>query len=307
MTENKLNIGVIGTGYLGKFHLEKYQNNENVTVRWVVDKNIKGISLDIKKNVQKTDDYRDIINDVDAVSIVTPTSCHYEIAKYFIKNKVHVLVEKPMTRTVSEAKKLNQLAEDNNIILQVGHLERFNPVMKKLKTEVSNPVFIEVHRLSEFNPRSTDVNVVHDLMIHDIDLILSLMNKKIKKVSAFGRKIITNSTDIANVRIEFIDESIANLTSSRISAKNERKFRVFESNKYFSVDFLESNIKIFSKNQKKSSDLYSRKEHSYNKSDSLKAEIENFVLSCMGKEKPLVTGIDGMNALKVADDISKKL
>ena len=307
MTKNKLNIGVIGTGYLGRFHLEKYQNNKNVAVRWVVDKNIEDINLDMKKNVQRTDNYKDIIDDVDAVSIVTPTNCHYEIAKFFIKNKVNVLVEKPMTKTLSEARKLNQLAEDNNVILQVGHLERFNPVMKKLKTEVSNPVFIEVHRLSEFNPRSTDVNVVYDLMIHDIDLILSLMNKKIKKVSAFGRKIITKSTDIANVRIEFMDESIANLTSSRISAKNERKFRVFESNKYFSVDFLKSSMKIFSKNQKKTSGLYSRKEYRYDKSDSLKAEIENFVLSCMGKEKPLVTGIDGMNALKVADDISRKL
>jgi len=307
MKRNKINIAVIGVGYLGKFHLEKFLSHKNCVTKWIVDNNLKNENLDIVENIAITDDYKGILNDVDAVSIVTPTISHYEIAKYFLSNKKHVLIEKPMTQTVSQAEKLLLLAKKNRVILQAGHLERFNPVMKKLSQDVKNPVFIEVHRLSKFNPRSTDVNVIFDLMIHDIDIVTSLIKNKIKKISAFGKKIITNSTDIANDRIEFIGGAVANLTASRISQKNERKVRIFQKDKYYSVDFMNSSIKRYNKTLKSKNGLFNFKEFTYEKADSLKDEINNFILSCIGKEKPLVDGKQGLNAVKTATMISKLL
>ena len=307
MKRNKINIAVIGVGYLGKFHLEKFLSHKNCVTKWIVDNNLKNENLDIVENIAITDDYKGILNDVDAVSIVTPTISHYEIAKYFLSNKKHVLIEKPMTQTVSQAEKLLLLAKKNRVVLQAGHLERFNPVMKKLSQDVKNPVFIEVHRLAKFNPRSTDVNVIFDLMIHDIDIVTSLIKNKIKKISAFGKKIITNSTDIANVRIEFIGGAVANLTASRISQKNERKVRIFQRDKYYSVDFMNSSIKRYNKTLKSKNGLFNFKEFTYEKADSLKDEINNFILSCIGKEKPLVDGKQGLNAVKTATMISKLL
>ena len=212
-----------------------------------------------------------------------------------------------MTQTVQQANKLLSLSKQSKVVLQVGHLERFNPVMKKLSQDIKDPLFIEVHRLAEFNPRSTDVNVIFDLMIHDIDIVTSLVKKKVKKISAFGKKIITNSIDIANVRLEFLGGSVANLTASRISQKNERKVRIFEKEKYYSVDFMNSNIKRYNKSSKKQKSIFEYKEFNYKKADSLREEINNFVLSCIGKEKPLVDGEQGMNAVKTATIISKLL
>ena len=307
MKRNKINIAVIGIGYLGKFHLEKFLSHKNCTTKWIVDNNLKNKNLSIIENIAITNDYKEILNDIDAVSIVTPTVSHYEIAKYFLSNKKHVLIEKPMTQTVSQAEKLLLLAKKNRVVLQAGHLERFNPVMKKLSQDVKNPVFIEVHRLAKFNPRSTDVNVIFDLMIHDIDIVTSLIKNKIKKISAFGKKIITNSTDIANVRIEFVGGEVANLTASRISQKNERKVRIFQRDKYYSVDFMNSSIKRYNKTLKSKNGLFNFKEFTYEKSDSLKDEINNFILSCIGKDKPLVDGEQGLNAVKTATMISKLL
>ena len=304
MAKKKLRVAVIGLGYLGKYHLEKYLNNQNVTVKWVIDSDINNLKLNINDSIRKSTDYKDIIGNVDCASIVTPTVSHYQIAKSLLQNRINILLEKPMTQTLYQAKKLNSLIKRKKTIMQVGHLERFNPVMEKLTSEINNPAFIEVHRLAEFNPRSTDVNVIFDLMIHDIDIILSLIKSPIKKIFVFGKKIITETTDIANVRIEFTNHAVANLTASRISAKNERKIRIFEKNKYYSVDFLLSKMNIFTK---KSNRIFKKNEYSYKKTDSLKKEINNFVNSCLGLEKPLVDGINGMNALKVAEDISRKL
>ena len=307
MERNKINIGIIGIGYLGKFHLEKFLAHKNCNIEWIVDLNPKNINTKLPQNTKITDNYRDISDDVDAVSIVTPTHCHYEIAKFFLAQKKHVLIEKPMTQTVQQAKKLLSLSKKSKVVLQVGHLERFNPVMKKLSQDIKNPLFIEVHRLAKFNPRSTDVNVIFDLMIHDIDIVTSLIKKNIKKISAFGKKIITNSTDIANVRLEFNGGSVANLTASRISQKNERKVRIFEKEKYYSVDFMNSNIKRYNKTSKRHKGEFEYKEFNYKQADSLKEEINNFILSCIGKEKPLVDGEQGMNAVKTATIISKLL
>ncbi len=307
MLRKKLKIGIIGIGYLGKFHLEKFINNKESEVIWVVDKLINNVDALIPEKILKTKDFKKIINDINAVSIVTPTNTHYKIAKFFLENKKHVLIEKPMTKNINEAKKLISLAKKNKVILQVGHLERFNPVMKKLNDEIKSPLFIEVHRLAKFNPRSTDVNVIFDLMIHDIDIIMSLVKKKIKKITAFGKKIITKTTDIANVRIDFENGVIANLTSSRISQKNERKIRIFEKEKYYSVDFMSSNIKKYTKNKNTKNKLFNLREYHYKKSDALKDEINNFILSCLKKDKPLVDGAQGMEAVKIASIISKQL
>ena len=307
MKRKKLNIGVIGIGYLGKYHLQKFITNRNCKTTWIVDLDPNNLSQNISDSIKKTTKYKDIVKDVDAVSIVTPTKNHYQIAKFFLENKKHVLIEKPITNTVDQADKLITIAKKNKLILQAGHLERFNPVMERLNNEIMKPVFIEVHRLAKFNPRSTDVNVIFDLMIHDIDIVTSLVKKKIKKISAFGKKIITNSIDIANVRIEFTDDCVANLTSSRISQKNERKIRIFEKDKYYSVDFMNSNIKRYYKSSLNRKKLFEYKEFNYKKTDALKEEINNFILSCIRKDRPKVDGIQGRDAVKIATVISKLL
>ena len=307
MKRKKLNIGVIGIGYLGKYHLQKFITNRNCKTTWIVDLDSNNLSQNISDSIKKTTRYKDIVKDVDAVSIVTPTKDHYQIAKFFLENKKHVLIEKPITNTVDQADKLITIAKKNKLILQAGHLERFNPVMERLNNEIKKPVFIEVHRLAKFNPRSTDVNVIFDLMIHDIDIVTSLVKKKIKKISAFGKKIITNSIDIANVRIEFTNDCVANLTSSRISQKNERKIRIFEKDKYYSVDFMNSIIKRYYKSSLNREKLFEYKEFNYKKTDALKEEINNFILSCMRKDRPKVDGIQGRDAVKIATVISKLL
>ena len=306
MKKQKIRIGVIGIGYLGKFHLEKFQKNKDCQLVWLIDKNIKNLK-NYKDKYNVSTNYKEIVDDVDAVSIVTPTVNHYEIARYFIERNKHVLIEKPMTQTVSEAKKLINLAKKHKKTIQIGHLERFNPVIRKVSSLIKNPLFIEVHRLAQFNPRSTDVNVVYDLMIHDIDITTSLVPSKIKKISSFGKSIITNKIDIANARLEFFNGTIANLTASRISQKSERKIRIFEKDKYLSLDFLQPKLKIVEKVKKKSSKLFKTLEYNYKKTDALNDEIIDFINSIRMNKKPLVDGIQGMEALKLASAISKKL
>ena len=302
MISNKIRVGVIGLGYLGKFHYQKYKLNRCVNLTSVVDEQIENLDFIDSKKIIKTDKYTNIIENVDAVSIVTPTNTNYKIAKFFLENKKHVLLEKPMTETVPQANKLNSLAKRNKCILQIGHLEQFNPAVKKLKQSFKNPQFIEVHRLCQFNPRANDVDVVLDLMIHDIDIVMSLVKKRIKKVSVSGKKIITDLTDIANVRIEFSDNIIANLTASRISTKNERKMRIFSDKAYYSIDFINSELKQLIKNNK---NKFITKVFKFKKADSLKEEINNFINTCYGKDISMTDGVAGEIALKVAKRITK--
>ena len=302
MISNKIRVGVIGLGYLGKFHYQKYKLNRSVNLTSVVDQQIENLDFIDCKKIIKTDTYENIIENVDAVSIVTPTNTHYKIAKFFLENKKHVLLEKPMTETVPQANKLNSLAKRNKCILQIGHLEQFNPAVKKLKQSFKNPQFIEVHRLCQFNPRANDVDVVLDLMIHDIDIVMSLVKKRIKKISVSGKKIITDLTDIANVRIEFSDNIIANLTASRISTKNERKMRIFSNKAYYSIDFINSELKQLIKNDK---NKFITKVFNFKKADSLKEEINNFINTCYGKDISMTDGVAGEIALKVAKRITK--
>ena len=307
MINKKINIGIIGLGYLGKFHYQKFNKSSLCNIKWVIDKDTKRFNQIKSSRLKKGKNYREIVNDVDAVSIITPTKSHFNIAKFFLMNKKHVLLEKPMTENIPQATELIRIAKKNKVILQIGHLERFNPVMEKLVKNIKSPVFIEGHRLSEFNPRSTDINVIFDLMIHDIDIISSIVKSRIKKISAFGKKIITSSTDIANARLEFKNGCIANLTASRISQKNERKIRIFEKNKYWSVDFMNHNISKYSKIIRNKKFFFKHEKFSFPKKDALKAEIINFLKSCSGLEQPLVTGADGKEAVATASQISKIL
>ena len=300
----KIRIGIIGLGYLGKFHYQKYMLNPSVNVTSVVDTDEANFKIIKNSNIFKSKSYRDILDKVDAVSIVTPTITHYKIAKFFLENKKHVLLEKPMTETVSQASSINKIAKKNKCILQIGHLEQFNPAIKKLKSQLKNPEFIEVHRLCKFNPRATDVDVILDLMIHDIDIVLSLVNREIKKISVSGKKVITDLIDIANVRIEFKNNVVANLTASRISTKNERKMRIFLKNSYYSVDFINNELKKLNKNK---NNTFKHVDYKFKKSDSLRDEINNFIKACYGKEKSVTTGVEGQKALAVAKKITRNL
>ena len=302
MVNNKIRIGVIGLGYLGKFHYQKYKANKFVNLTSVVDIDKKNYSIIKEKGVLMFEKYQDIVDKVDAVSIVTPTVTHYKLAKYFLDNKIHVLLEKPMTETVAQAKKLNAIAKKNKCVLQIGHLEQFNPAIRKLRKSTCKPQFIEVHRLCQFNPRANDVDVVLDLMIHDIDIVLSIVNKKIDSIEVSGKKILTNLTDIANVRIKFKDNIVANLTASRISSKNERKMRIFSNNSYYSIDFINNKLKKIHKDRRNS---FKVTDFNFKKTDTLNDEINNFINTCLGKEKSMTTGISGLEALVVAKKISK--
>ena len=304
MTKSKIRVGVIGLGYLGKFHFEKYSSNKSVKLTSIVDIDKKNLDLVNSKEIYKSTSYKDMIGKVDAVSIVTPTVTHFSIAKFFLDNKVHVLLEKPMTESVTQAKKLNEIAKKTRRILQIGHLEQFNPAIRKLKSLLNEPEFIEVHRLCKFNPRAIDVDVVLDLMIHDIDIVLSLIDRNIKKISVSGKKVITNLIDIANVRIEFENNVVANLTASRISTKNERKMRIFLKNAYYSVDFINNELKRLIKNKNNS---FKTTSFQFRKSDPLNEEIKNFINTCYGREKSMTSGECGLKALTVAKNITRNL
>ncbi len=302
MVNNKIRIGVIGLGYLGKFHYQKYKANKHVNLTSVVDTDKENHSIIKGKDILMFEKYQDVVDKVDAVSIVTPTVTHYKLAKYFLDNKIHVLLEKPMTETVAQAKKLNAIAKKNKCVLQIGHLEQFNPAIRKLRKSACKPQFIEVHRLCQFNPRANDVDVVLDLMIHDIDIVLSIVNKKIESIEVSGKKILTNLTDIANVRIKFKDNIVANLTASRISTKNERKMRIFSNNSYYSIDFINNKLKKIHKDR---SNSFKVTDFNFKKTDVLDDEINNFINTCLGKEKSMTTGNSGLEALVVAKKISK--
>ena len=302
MINNKIRVGVIGLGYLGKFHYQKYKANKLVNLTSVVDTNEDNHSVVTEKSISKHKRYQNIVNDVDAVSIVTPTSTHFKIAKYFLEKKIHVLLEKPMTETVLQAKKLNIIAKKNKCILQIGHLEQFNPAIRKIRKSNCKPQFIEVHRLCQFNPRANDVDVVLDLMIHDIDIVLSLINKRIKNIEVSGKRILTKLTDIANVRIRFQDNIVANLTASRISTKNERKMRIFSNSSYYSIDFINSELKHVVKDKKNN---FKIKDFKFKKTDVLNEEIKNFIKTCLGKEKSMTTGYSGEEALIIAKKITR--
>ena len=240
-----IKIGVVGAGHLGKIHLKLLNSSKRFQLMGFYDTDLK-----ISKELSDKEGYKcfsnldNMLDNVEAIDIVSPTSTHYNIAKQAILSNKHIFIEKPITNNIDHAKDIIQLSKKNNIIGQVGHVERFNPAYVKAFNHIEDPMFIESHRLSDFNPRGTDVSVIMDLMIHDIDIVLNTVKSKVKKINASGVSIISDSPDIANARIEFENKCVANLTASRISLKKMRKTRIFQKDAYISIDFLEKELQI---------------------------------------------------------------
>ena len=308
---SEIRTAVIGVGYLGKFHAQKYSQLKNSKLLAVVDKNFE-IAKEVATSTGCTaiTDYRELLGQVDAVSIAVPTDLHFDVAKEFLTHQSHVLVEKPITTTLEQADKLIALAKQNDRIIQVGHLERFNPAMVALEQQLTEPKFIESHRLAPYNPRGTEVNVVLDLMIHDIDIILDIVDSEVEKIDASGTAVLSQDIDIANARIVFKNGCVANVTASRASSKTDRKMRIFQNDAYLSVDFQNRELAIYRKGNTEmhpgipNIDIQT---YLYDKSDALLTEIDHFITSIKDGSSPKVTGHDGRRALQTAIQISELL
>lgn len=308
---DSVRVGVVGVGYLGRFHAQKYARLPEANMVAVVDIN-QAQATSVAKTV-KTEaltDYRSLFGKVDAVSIVTPTSSHYAIAKDFLERGVHVLLEKPMTKTLEEADHLNELAQENGCILQIGHLERFNAAFRAIQPRIKPPAFMEAHRLALFNDRGLEVDVILDLMIHDIEILLHIVQAPVTQVRVAGVTVLTSLPDIANVRLEFADGSIANLTASRISLKNLRKLRIFQENCYMVADFANKQAyAMYRENEPDESGFpqISIEEFEIFATDALEEEIISFLYAIRHGFRPVVDGQAGRRALAVALEISKKI
>lgn len=316
-----LKIGVFGTGHLGKFHLNNWKEIPGVTVIGFYDPN-DAIAAEISSQygITRFQDPDELIDAADAVDVVTPTQHHFLICEKAIKKGKHVFVEKPMAHTIEEAKTLVKLVQESKIKFQVGHVERFNPAFLAIKDLELNPMFIEVHRLAQFNPRGTEVSVILDLMIHDIDVILSLVKSDVKNIYANGVAVLTDTPDIANVRIEFNNGCVANLTSSRISMKKMRKIRLFQKDAYIGIDFLEKKTEIIKLKEEKDQDVFDFDIETPNGTKTLamaspripqvnaiKKELEEFVAAIQNNTQPVVNEIDGFRAMEVAHQILYKI
>ena len=309
MAEKKLRIGVAGIGHLGSYHLQKYRNIDNCEIVAVADA--------IAERAQKAaglyactayTDHRQMLGQVDAVSIAVPTGEHHKVAKDFLAAGVDVLIEKPICATLEEADELLALARKNKLILQVGFIERFNPAIMALEKVITRPVFVEVHRLHPFFERGTDVDVILDLMIHDLDLILKFVNSPLVNMEAVGVPILSDKIDISNVRLSFATGCIANITASRISAKTMQKIRFFGPEGYHSVDCQKREILSLSKivgSDGKQQIVQNNVE--VGSHDPLEEEIRSFVHAVVERSKPPVTGEDGRQSLALAIEILQKM
>ena len=299
-----IRTAVIGVGHQGRWHADKFAALDKSNLVAVVDtddKRCDEVAADL--DVAAVRDYRDLVGEVDAVSIATPTPSHYAIVSTFLENGIHVLVEKPLTPTVEEAKQLVEFADAKNLVLQVGHLERFNPAVMAVTPYVSEPRFIESLRIAPYKPRSLDVSVVLDLMIHDIDLIHSFARSRMVKVDAVGQSVFSDNVDIANARVKFENGCVANVTSSRVSLKTERAIRIFESNAYYSVDLFAKNSTVYRARNEgpvESPDDISIEKSSFESSDALLEQSRVFLDSVAGGLPPLVSGRIAMEALETA-------
>lgn len=308
MTMRKIKTAVIGTGYLGKFHADKYATLPNSELVALCDTNTDQLQQCATKHaVGITTDYTTLKGKVDAVSIATPTHLHHPIAKFFLENNIHVLVEKPITENIAQAEELIALAKQNNVVLQVGHLERFNQVFTALQPLLKKPLFIESIRISEFKLRSANIDVVLDMMIHDIDLIQHLTQNPIKNIYANGAAILSDKLDIANARIEFENGCVANVTASRAAMKTERKLRIFQDDSYISVDLQN---KQFVAHRKGAGEMLpgipmiERETKEFTEGDALLDQIKAFLHAIEHKLPPQVSGEDGKNALITANKIT---
>lgn len=301
----------MGVGYLGKFHAEKFSRLDDCDLVAVVDVDADSASeVASRFSTRAVSDYRELLGQVDAVSIVVPTSQHYTVAREFLDTGTHVLIEKPMTVTVEEADELIELARKKGVILQVGHLERFNAALLALDLSSDKPRFIESHRLSPFNPRATDVSVVLDLMIHDIDIILDIVDSEVERMDASGAAVLTGGIDIANARIVFKSGCVANVTASRVSMKVERKMRMFRPKSYVSVDFQNRSLVCLTTGDGEMfpgiPDIKTDKQQ-FENGDALMEEIRHFLDCIRDQRQPLVPGEAGKRALETAIEITKLL
>ena len=316
-----IKAGVIGAGHLGKIHLRLLETSKRYELIGFYDSNNKNAKiLSSEKGYRLFDSIEELIEACDMIDIVTPTFFHHEVSLKAISKKKHIFIEKPIANSVAQAEKITLAAKEQGVLGQVGHVERFNPAFKAARHAVTNPMFIESHRLAEFNPRGTDVPVVLDLMIHDIDILLSIVKSKVKIVSASGVSVISNTPDIANARIEFENGCVANLTASRISLKKMRKTRFFQKDAYISVDFLEKKAEIVKMKEapEKPEDFAmilqnaeGQKKEIYfenpiiDNSNAILEELETFSNAIENKTVPVVSLENGTAALKLAYQIMK--
>lgn len=315
MNTERLKVGVIGVGHLGQHHARVYAELVDCELIGVADTDAKrGQEIAHKHSTVWYEDYRQLFGRVDALSLAVPTEHHHAIGLDCLRHGVPLLIEKPMTRTLQEADELNEAAAEHQVLLQIGHTERFNAAVMQLAEIVDQPAFIESNRLSPFPERSTDIDVVLDVMIHDIDIILSLVHSPVKKLEAVGIPVITSKIDIANTRIEFESGCLANVTASRVSLKRERKLRIFQPQKYLSLDYQAQSLNIVELK-------YPERRHEFpnnrpvivpfqmniEKHEPLKAELQAFVTSVRTGEPPAVSGIDGRNALYVAFQVLQSM
>ena len=318
-----MKIGIAGAGHLGKIHIKLISEIPELELVGIFDVNQENCkSVANEYNVRSFTSYDEMIEQVEAVDIVTPTLSHYELAVKALKSFKHIFIEKPITNTVQEAKSLLEITHEANVKAQVGHVERFNPAFKAAESYFEHPMFIETHRLAQFNPRGTDVPVVLDLMIHDLDIVLKVVKSNIRKVSASGVAVVSDTHDIANARLEFDNGCVANLTASRISLKNMRKSRFFQKDAYISVDFLEKKTEIIQmeelngepspfdlildlKDNQRKKILINQPEISM--TNAIKEELQTFHRSIVNDTTPIVPLEDGYNALKIANEILDKL
>jgi len=306
-----MRTAVIGVGYLGRFHAQKYASLPDSTLVGIADpaERARG-SVGAELGVPAHADYRELLGKVDAVSIVTPTPAHYETAKAFLEAGAHVLVEKPMTVTVAEAESLIGIARRAQRVLQVGHLERFNSAVQAVQPVLKVPRFIESARLAPFKQRGTDVNVVLDLMIHDIDLILSIVRSPVVSVDAIGSSVFSGEIDIANARLRFANGCVANATASRVSLKTERKLRLFQDDAYISIDLQQKILTVIRKGDGVSADGMPQvdiAENNFEQGDALKDEICAFLHAAATGAAAQVSGEDGLLALRTAVSITEQV
>ena len=302
-------VAVIGSGYLGRFHAQKYANLPESELVGVVDINpARAEELARETNTSPLSDYRDLYGQIKAASVVVPTPLHYSIAKDLLERDIHVLLEKPMTTTLEEAQELNLIARKKNLVLQIGHLERFNPAYLAIEQTVKSPLFIESHRLNSFQERGTEVDVILDIMIHDIDIILNLVDSEVTRIHAVGIPVISSMIDIANARLEFENGCVVNVTASRISDKSMRKIRIFQQDAYISIDFAAQGVSVYKKIEEEGKIPYIVSEQlKIESGDSLEEEIKSFLTSVKEKRQPLVPGEAGIRALQVALEITNQL
>lgn len=308
----QLRAAVIGVGYLGRIHAQKFASLSGVTLAGVVDTDTaQGQQVAAELGCDAYSDYSQLLPHVDLVSIVVPTSAHYQVARDCLQAGCHILLEKPLTETVAQAQELIALAQQHRLLFQVGHLERFNPAIVALEQHLHSPMFIEAHRLAPYRPRGTDVNVVLDLMIHDLDILLSLVPCAVKSVNSVGVPVLSSQVDIANARVQFENGCVANVTASRVSREGMRKFRIFQKDAYLSVDCQNRHLEVFARGGDgipvPQLPEVTMQQQSYAAGDPLLAEIEDFVAAVGENRRPRVAGEDGLRALQLAHDIMARL